>query len=66
MHFGKVPENEVSSIDFSLRPDPPGNALVLPGQPVPVSAGAGLVLASGRTLWQIGARCERLVAHRLP
>ncbi|HVK46887.1 MAG TPA: DUF72 domain-containing protein [Pseudobacter sp.] len=35
MHFGKVPENEVSSIDFSLRPDPPGNALVLPGKPVP-------------------------------
>ncbi len=35
MHFGKVPENEVNSIDFSLPPDPPGNALVLPGEPVP-------------------------------
>lgn len=33
MHFGKVPENEVSSIDFSLPPDPPGNQLVLPGKP---------------------------------
>ena len=34
MKFGKVPENELNKVDFSLRPEPEGNKLVLPGKPV--------------------------------
>lgn len=34
MKFGKVPENELNTIDFSLRPEPPGNKTVLTGQRV--------------------------------
>lgn len=34
MKFGKVPENELNNIDFTLPPEPAGNKLVLPGKPV--------------------------------
>src|SRR5580700_9077085 len=29
MEFGKIPENELNQIDFTLPPDPPGNKEVL-------------------------------------
>ncbi|WEK36561.1 MAG: DUF72 domain-containing protein [Candidatus Pseudobacter hemicellulosilyticus] len=34
MKFGKVPEQELDSINLSLPPEPPGNRLVLPGRPM--------------------------------
>ena len=33
MDFGRVPENELDSIDFSLQPEPAGNRMVLGGKP---------------------------------
>lgn len=34
MDFGRVPENELNSIDFSLPPEPAGNKMLLGGKPV--------------------------------
>jgi len=34
MDFGRVPENELDSVDFSLSPEPPVNKIVLKGKPV--------------------------------
>jgi len=33
MDFGRVPENELDSVDFALPPEPPGNKKVLTGKP---------------------------------
>ena len=34
MDFGRVPENELDSVDFSLPPEPPENKMILAGKPV--------------------------------
>ena len=33
MDFGRVPENELDSVDFALPPEPPGNKMILKGKP---------------------------------
>ncbi len=33
MDFGRVPENELDSVDFSLPPEPLGNKMILTGKP---------------------------------
>ena len=33
MDFGRVPENELDSVNFSLPPEPPGNKMILAGKP---------------------------------
>jgi uncharacterized protein YecE (DUF72 family) len=33
MDFGRVLENELDSVDFSLPPEPPGNKMILTGKP---------------------------------